>query len=300
MLSYYIFILQNSEPIAASILEEQPAGTLVGNFSAVDEDINENGAIDYVIFDGNQDEKFEVTRTEDNSFMLRTKAKLDRESVEFYLLTIKCFKLGTPNTYLFSNLPFDRDDPSQMQIRIKLIDVDDHLPEFETKSPAIGVRSNVAIDEVIIRSKAVDIDPEALPISYSIKDIAFVAQYYKRDNETNANLTLLFQMNNATGEIRTARGLSHFVDGYFEITVRANNSAMPRRYSDNMLKIFVIRDKSLLRFVFTKPAAEVEAIVEEFAKKVQEELHSAKIELYILDTKVLTKADNSLDFSSTR
>lgn len=272
----------------------------MGNFSAVDEDINENGAIDYAIVEGNQDEKFLVTRTENNAFFITTKAKLDRELIESYLLTIKCFKLGSPNMHLFSNLPFDRNDPSQIQIRVKLIDVDDHLPEFETKSPAIGVRSNVAIDEVIIRCKAVDVDPEAWPINYLIKDIAFVAQYYKRDNETIANLTSLFSMNNATGEIRTARGLFHFVDGFFEVTVRANNSALPRRYSDNLVKIFVIRDKSLLRFVFTKPAAEVEAIVDEFAKRVQEELRSAKIELYILDTKVLTKADNSLDFSSTR
>lgn len=292
--------LQNSEPVIVSVLEEQPSGTFVGNFSAIDEDINENGAIDYLIIDGNQDEKFLITRSEDNAFNITTKTKLDRESIESYLLTIKCFKLGSPNSHLFKNLPFDRADPSQIQIRIKIIDLDDHLPEFETKSPAIGVRSNVAIDEVIIRCKAVDIDPEALPINYSIKDIAFVAQYYKRDNETIANLTTLFSINNVTGEIRTARGLSHFVDGYFEVIIRANNSAIPRRYTENVVKIFVIRDKSLLRFVFTKPAAEVEAIVDEFAKRVQEELRSTKIELYILDTKVLTKADNSLDFSSTR
>lgn len=281
-------------------MEEQPAGTFVGNFSAVDEDIDANGAIDYIIVDGNQDDKFLVTRTENNAFLLTTLTKLDRETTESYLLTIKCFKLGSPNINLFNHLAFDREDYSQIQIRIKLIDVDDHLPEFETKSPAIGVRSNVAIDEVIIRTKAVDVDPGALPIRYSIKGIVFVPQYYKRDNETIANLTALFGINNATGEIRTARGLSHFVDGYFEVTVRANNSDLPRRFADNTVKIFVIRDKSLLRFVFTKPAAEVEAIVDEFAKRVQEELRSAKIELYILDTKVLTKADSSLDFSSTR
>lgn len=231
---------------------------------------------------------------------MTTVKKLDREVAESYTLTIKCFKLGYPNTHLYYNLPFDREDLSQIQIRVKVIDIDDHLPEFENKSAAIGVRSNVAIDEVIIRTKAVDVDPEALPIRYSIKDIAFVAQYYKRDNETTANLTSLFSINNSTGEIRTARGLSHFVDGYFEVTVRANNSVLSKRFSDNIVKIFVIRDKSLLRFVFTKPAAEVEAIVDEFAKQVQAELRGAEIELYILDTKVLTKADNSLDFSSTR
>lgn len=273
---------------------------MVGNFSAVDEDIDENGAIDYAIVEGNQEELFLVTRTENNSFLLTTRKKLDREAAESYTLTIKCFKLGSPNTHLFYNLPYDREDTSQMQIHVKIMDIDDHLPEFEIKSPAIGVRSNVAIDEVVLQTKAIDIDPEALPIRYSIKDIAFVAQYYKRDNETAANLTSLFSINNSTGEIRTVRGLSHFVDGYFELTVRANNSALPKRFSDNMLKIFVIRDKSLLRFVFTKPAAEVEAIVDDFAKQVQAELRSSDIELYILDTKVLTRADSSLDFSSTR
>lgn len=281
------------------ILEEQSAGTVVGNLTAIDEDINENGAIDYIIINGNEEEIFTITRTEDNAAILTTQQKLDREQVDTYLLTLKCFKLGSRNTHLFTN-EYNSYDMSEIQILVKIIDIDDHLPEFETKNPAIGIRSNVPIDEVVITVKASDQDPDALPIRYRVKDITFVPQFYKRDNISNENLLLLFSLNNKTGEIRTARSVSDFVDGYFEIIIRANNSASAKRFTDNKVKVFVIRDKSLLRFVFTRPAAEIEAVVDEFSKKVQAELRKDDLEIYILDTQVLTKNDHSLDFSSTR
>lgn len=281
------------------ILEEQSAGTVVGNLTAIDEDIDENGAIDYVITSGNEEDIFMITRTEDNAAILTTQQKLDREQVNSYLLIIKCFKLGSRNTHLFTN-QYNSYDMSEIQVLVRIIDIDDHLPEFETKNPAIGIRSNVPIDEIVISVKATDQDPDALPIRYRINDITFVPQFYKRDNISDENLQLLFSLNNKTGEIRTARSISDFVDGYFEIIVRANNSASAKRFTDNKVKVFVIRDKSLLRFVFTRPAAEIEAVVEEFSKKVQAELRKDDLEMFILDTQVLTKNDHSLDFSSTR
>lgn len=39
---------KEAQPIEMSVEEEQPPGTIVGFLQAIDEDINENGAIDYV------------------------------------------------------------------------------------------------------------------------------------------------------------------------------------------------------------------------------------------------------------
>lgn len=290
-----------------AIAEEQPAGTVVGNLSAIDEDIDDNGAIDYRIIDGNADDSFRIERNANNSATILTKKRLDRETIDDFNLTVQCFKFGTqppaiPTTLsaLLQTSLYNADDPSHLRVHIRLRDIDDHLPQFANKSPAIGVRSNVAIDEFVLTAAATDADPEAAAIVYTMPDIQFVPQYYRRDNDTTGNLTGVFALNNATGAIRTAKSLAHFVDGYFELTVRANNSAVPQRFAEQRVKIFVIRDKSLLRFVFARPVAEVEgAVVAEFAERVRRELAGTELELYVLDTKVLMRPDHSLDFTST-
>lgn len=282
-----------------AIAEEQPIGTVVGNLTAIDEDIDENGAIDYSIIDGNDDDAFLIKRTANNSAIITTSKRLDREAIEDYTITIKCFKYGGDQSVDTANAPYNSGDPSHIRVHIRLLDIDDHLPVFVHKSPAIGVRSNVAIDELVLQTLATDADPDAPAIMYTLKDIVFVPQYYRRDNDTTGNLTAIFSLNNATGAIRTTKSVAHFVDGYFELTVRANNSATAKRFADNKVKIFVIRDKSLLRFVFTRPVADVEAVVGEFVDRVRRELIGTDLELYVLDTKVLMKPDHSLDFTST-
>lgn len=282
-----------------SILEEQAPGTIVGQFTAIDEDIGENSAIDYIFIDGNQEDLFRIIRTNDNGAVISTVEKLDREATSSFLLTVKCFKKGTNPDRVRRNT-YNSYDPSEIQILIKVIDLDDHLPEFERNERIVGIRSNIGIDHTIITMKAIDLDPDSLPIMYNVQSISFVPQFYKRDNSSNENVDGLFSLNNATGEIRTIRSLADYVDGYFDVIIRANNSPVAHRNVDNHLKIFVIRDKSLLRFVFTRPAAEVENGIKEFGEQVQARLRENDLELYILDTQVLIKNDHSLDFSSTR
>lgn len=297
---FFVMCFQDSQPLEMSILEEQAPGTIVGNFTAIDEDIGENSAIDYIFIDGNQEDLFRISRTDDNGAIIVTIEKLDREVASSFLLTVKCFKKGTNPDRVRRNT-YNSYDPSEIQILIKVIDIDDHLPEFQRNEPIVGIRSNIAIDHTIITMTAIDLDPDSMPIMYNVQNITFVPQFYKRDNLSNDNnIDGLFSLNNSTGEIRTVRSLGDYVDGYFDVIVRANNSPITNRVVDNHLKIFVIRDKSLLRFVFTRPAAEIENSIKEFAEQVQAKLKVNELELYILDTQVLIKDDHSLDFSSTR
>lgn len=268
--------------------------------SAVDEDIDENGAIDYMFIDGNQEEIFSIQRTINNSAQITTLKRLDRETASSYLLTVKCFQFGMKKNRI-SRGQYNSYDPSEIQITIKVLDVDDHLPKFDTIEPIIGVRLNIPIDHSISITQATDEDPDALPIDYSIREIEFVPQFYRRDNSTPEDVLLTyFSLNNVTGELRTRKSLSDFVDGYFNIVIRANNSAAGKRFSDNKVKVFVMRDKSLLRFVFAKPVSDIHPVIDVFASEIQSKLQTADLELYILDTQVLTRSDLSLDFSSTR
>lgn len=280
------------------MLEEQPPGSIVGNISAVDEDIDENGAIDYMFIDGNELDLFKITRTDKNNAIITTAQRLDHETHDMYTLTVKCYKFGTKNSQL-SRKQYNAYDLSEIKVIIKIMDIDDHLPEFGLHNQTIGVRHNIPIDTSVVTLHATDVDSTAPPIVYTIENITFIPQFYTRNNSTFKDYSNIFDLNNKTGEIRTAQSLSNFVDGYFELNIRANNSFNLNRFRDNILRIFIIRDKSLLRFVFSKPPAEINGVIHEFAKKIQAHLISSDLELSVFDAQVLNKPDHSLDFSST-
>lgn len=281
-----------------SVQEEQPAGTVVGRITAIDEDIEENGAIDYMFIDGNQEGLFKIERTEDNSAVITTLKKLDREESASYVLTVKCFKYGIPHSRV-ARKPYNSFEFSEVQVLIKIIDIDDHLPEFLEMNPEFGVRLNIPIDYPLITMIAVDMDPDAQSLHYKIVNVTFVPQFYKHDNITLGDANDLFILNKKTGEIRTGKLLSDFVDGYFEIWIKANNSLIENRARYNRVKIYITRDKSLLRFVFGRPPTEVKDYIHDFGKAVQSRLKISGLEVNILDTNVLTRNDQSLDFSST-
>lgn len=196
-----------------SVLEEQVPGTIVGYLQAIDEDINENGAIDYEIIDGNQENLFKIERLENNTAVVRSLQQFDREMVSSYLITIKCFKYGILHAAI-AHKSYNRKDLSEIEVHIKIIDIDDHLPEFFEKSPSFGVRMNVPIEYPLTIVKAIDEDPDAQALFYQIINVTFIPQFYKRDNSSTENVNDLFILNNNTAELRTAKSLADFVDGY--------------------------------------------------------------------------------------
>ncbi|XP_024085574.1 cadherin-23-like [Cimex lectularius] len=64
------------------------------------------------------------------------------------------------------------------------------------------------------------------------------------------------------------------------------------------LKVYVVRDRGLLKFVFSQPPGEVRANLAEFKKDVEQTL-ALPASLNIYDTLFLSKKDGSLDFSAT-
>ncbi|XP_030385900.1 cadherin-23 [Scaptodrosophila lebanonensis] len=286
-------------PLVLSVSEEQPAGTVVGNFSAIDEDLGENAAIDYVIIEGNNEQLFAIERTNESVAILKTNQPIDRELVESFTLTVKCLKVGESGIKFIGDT-YDRHDPSHMRLTIKVLDIDDNLPQFDQQDATVGIRINVPIDTVVTTLRARDADAEAAPITLSIENVTFVPQFYKRSRKlAMGNLQNLFTLNNRTGELRTGGSFSDYVDGYFLMRVTANNSALPKRHAHNNLKVFVIRDKSLLKFVFARPPNEIQHNIRPFQEQLQKKLKPLGLELHVLDTQVFTRSDMSLDFTAT-
>lgn len=282
-------------PTHYTIPEELPIGTLIANLTGIDEDIGSNAAIDYAIINGNREGHFRIERTENNSGLLIANVKLDRETQETYLLTIKCFKLNdtSPRSKSYNNK-----DLTELQVLITVMDVDDHLPQFKPNITDIGIRHNVGSDSLITTVFAEDEDPTAMPITYSIGNISYTPQFYKR-NIRSESLDNLFSLNNETGELRTANFVHDFVDGYFSLLIIASNSDDILRHQNATLKIFIIRDKSLLRFVFTKPPIDVRTNIAEFNEHLQKKLSASALELHLFTPEAQVKSDFSLDFSST-
>lgn len=219
--------------------------------------------------------------------------------MENYLLTIKCFKLGT-RLSIPDRMGYDRRDFSEMQVRIKLVDVDDNLPQFIDTNQTIGIRLNAPIDILITTVKAIDIDSNALPINYIMKNITFVPQFHKKKNSSLDYFFDLLVLNNVTGEIRSAGSLASFVDGFFELIIEANNTVEPRnKTSEHILKVYIIRDKSMLKFVFHKPPPDVRNYLNSFSYIMRSKLKKSHIELQLFEAQVLMREDHNLDFSST-
>jgi hypothetical protein len=103
-------------------------------------------------------------------------------------------------------------DPSEIQILVKIIDIDDHLPEFESMNMTVGVRLNVPIDTIIATVKATDKDPDARPMDYKIVNMSFESPIKSKSLN---NITDIIVLNNSTGEIKIMKNLIHFADGIF-------------------------------------------------------------------------------------
>ncbi|XP_011505905.1 PREDICTED: cadherin-23 [Ceratosolen solmsi marchali] len=284
-----------SPPLEFSVKEETPIGIKIGTIQAIDEDIGDNGMIDYAITYGNEAGLFAVERSNDNGAVIKSVERLDREVTEKHLLTVKCFKYSS--RYLDAvPKPYNRQDPTERQVLVRIVDIDDNRPRFKKDNFTIGVRLNVPIDTSLITLEARDADSDALPIDYIMGQASFISLVDQSMSKSSVPPPLA--LNLRSGEIRTTGSLANYADGYMEIPISANNSALPGRETNVTLRIFLLRDRDMLKFVFSKPPVEVRRKLEDFEKAVQHAL-LLPISVNVYDTQFYSKEDNSLDFSST-
>lgn len=85
--------------------------------------------------DGNEGNVFYLN-VSDNIAEIRINGDIDRESVSEYILTIKCFKHKTKAYSLQKT--YNKQDPSERQVMIKVLDIDDNLPKFVDENVTLG------------------------------------------------------------------------------------------------------------------------------------------------------------------
>nr|XP_031838717.1 fat-like cadherin-related tumor suppressor homolog isoform X2 [Nomia melanderi] len=133
--------------------ENEPAGTSVVKITAKDRDSGENAYISYSI-DNIQKVPFEIDHF---SGVVRTKQVLDYETMKReYLLHVRVSDWG---------LPYRRQ--AEMQLHVKVRDVNDNRPQFERIDCTGHVPRYVAIGSEVITVSAIDFDVGNI-ISYRI------------------------------------------------------------------------------------------------------------------------------------
>lgn len=286
---------RNSVPLEIEVIEELPLGTVIGQISAIDEDEGENGQIDYAITYGNDDGIFELEVNENNSAIISVAQRLDREYEPEHLLTIKCFRPYERNVKSQEK----RYDPSaldEIQVRIIIIDVDDNSPTFVERNLTLGVRVNAPVYTTIATLKAVDADADSTPITYGMENITY---YRPRTNTLEILDNDIFLVDGLTGLLQTNQTLGRFADGYFLIFVKATNGRYDIRNGDfARLKVYVLQDTELMKFVFNRNPSVVQEKIPDFKRDIQEAF-AEPLKFNIYETEFYSKFDGSLDFGRT-
>ena len=183
----------------------------------------------------------------------------------------------------------------EVQVKIHVIDKDDNSPTFEETSMTRGVRVNAPIYTEIGKVVATDNDAEADIINYHLENVTF----YRPKTSFSKNLGPEgFLVDPITGVIQTNQSYGRYSDGYFDVVIKASNSPDPLKSDFALIKIFVLQDTDLMKFVFDKNPVNVAKQMKEFKYEIEAAL-AEPLTLNVYDNEFYSKVDGSLDFGRT-
>ena len=168
---------------------------------------------------------FYLERNPDNSVRLLVKGRIDRETTDHFLLTIKCFKPVEKPSELRKQ--YNPQDMSEIQVKVTVKDIDDNDPIFEQHNITTGVRLNAPLHTEVVRLQAVDPDSDSGPISYRLVNVSFIrAEHYGTSGtetviNTSPTVAKTFDLDASSGSLTTSQTYGLFVDGYFLLNVAA-------------------------------------------------------------------------------
>ena len=180
-------------------------------------------------------------------------------------------------------------------MKIHVVDVDDNNPRFEDKNMTVGVRVNAPIYTEIGKVMAVDDDAEADLVNYHLENVTF---YRPKTGFKKILGAEGFLVDPVTGVIQTNQSYGRYSDGYFDVLVRASNSPDPSKADFALVKIFVLQDTDLMKFVFDKNPVSVAKQMKEFKTEI-EAAFAQPLTLNVYDNEFYSKVDGSLDFGRT-
>ncbi|XP_078597383.1 protocadherin Fat 4-like [Branchiostoma floridae x Branchiostoma japonicum] len=194
-----------------SVLENAAVGTLVTPVQALDPDESTNALLTFAILEGDDNNEFAI---DSSTGTIRTASTLDRESIESYTLTITATDGGTPTNLTGSGT-----------VLVTVLDVNDNPPVLTQASYTASVSEGVTAGTSVVQVVASDDDAdENAEITYSI---------------TSASQAGHFEIDGASGVVRTAQALDRENIDSYTLTVQATDNGVPSFTNDTTVTITI-------------------------------------------------------------
>ncbi|XP_022625931.1 protocadherin alpha-3-like [Seriola dumerili] len=170
-------------------------------------------------------------RGEDKIPFLMLQRHLDREQKTNHSLILTAIDGGTPPK------------SANLNITIKVLDINDNRPTFSKEVYSVMLQENVALDTIVIKVQATDLDEG------TNGDVE-----YAFGGDMNSKVLELFSLDRNTGEIRVKGQIDYETADVFKLDVQASDKGQPPMTTDCrvLLKIQDINDN--------KPEIEVTSI----------------------------------------
>ena len=197
-----------SAQYAFDVVENEAIGVLVGRVSAQDID-NQN--VSYLLVDG---KGFSVDSV---SGEVATNASFDYEKIQNIQLTVRALDTGLGNfTY------------TDVNVSIRIIDVNDNSPKFAQNSYNASIAENVTLGDEVILLRATDVDSgENSRLSFYL-------------NRTLVGEKNHFAVNRTTGAVVVTSALDRETIDFYELEIVAMDHGAPSRAALTRLSVFVL------------------------------------------------------------
>ena len=199
-----------------SIPETLSPGSDVTTVTAVDGDTNTSQGVSLTFLSGNEEGDFFIAS---DTGEITTTMELDFLQQNFYSLVVMATDNGRPVTMA-----------TTATVNVTVIDINNHVPQFDQLSYSTVVKENVTVGTVILRVQAADVDADS---------IIYIISRNAMDLDTGA---ILFAINSSTGEISIAAPLNYEQFSDHQLTVSAVDTGYPAQRSNNVPVTIAITD----------------------------------------------------------
>ncbi|XP_068183037.1 cadherin-23 [Antennarius striatus] len=232
-----------------TVPEHSRPGTVVGNVTrAVDADEGSNAVVYYFIAGGNSDGNFGLSLEGE----LKVHRDLDREETPFYSIIVKASsnRSWTPPRGQRAARTKALDparDPSLLEVRIELDDINDQKPRFTKAEYTAGVAANAKVGSELIKVVALDNDiGNNSLVEYHIVTM----RYFQSQSNGSEDVGNFFIIGLKDGIIRTHDLLTTFNPGFFQLEILACDFA--GHSTTTNVNIYILRDDQRVKVVFNE------------------------------------------------
>ncbi|CAG0914761.1 unnamed protein product [Notodromas monacha] len=278
-------------PVVIRVEEEKPLGSVVGKIRCVDQDVGRNAEIIYRIIGGSGSEMVQVNSTKDGTGLLVLKSRLDRELMQETFVAVHCLKNSSNVGIQWK--AYDPNEPSHALLHIIVEDIDDNPPRFVNRNYTLGVHPTIRQFSEVLRVKATDVDSAAEPISYELTNTLYI----NLNTGEERNVTGVFSLE-GKDEILTATDFSKFSGGMFELTIVARNGESESQMDTATVKIYVMPEVKLLKFIFKESPREVQTSLAEFRQDLEAAIE-VPVALNLFGAEYLKGEDELVDTTKT-